>query len=377
MSLNKKCSSMQCKFCLVNSFDYNQVLANKNKEIQQIYGRYKDITDSVVPMEDPYHYRHKVTATFKMKKDVISAGLYQEGSHDIIVAKDCLLQHQLANQIIKTVVALANDFKLTAFNERSGYGLLRHIQIRVGHYSKEVLVTLVLGEKVFKSRNNFIKILVKKHPEIKTVVSNFNYRKTSVVLGENELVSYGPGFIYDRLCGFKFQISSKSFYQINPVQTEKLYLEAIKLAEIKDTDIVLDTYSGIGTISIIAAKYAKEVVGIELNERAVNDANKNKRNNNVANVKFICADVNRYVTNYKGHVDILIMDPTRHGSDEEFLKAVKVLKPAKIIYISCNPKTQARDIKMLTDEYKLASIKPFDMFPFTDHVEVVIQMMKR
>lgn len=371
------CKKLNCSFCSYPSMDYLKTVEKKENDIARLYSNYSTLIEPFEKMEEPFNYRHKVIASFQSVKGKIIAGLYEENSHKLIITKDCMLQSVVANEIIDSVVNLANQFKLEAFNEDRLQGLLRHIQIRVGYYTKEVLVTLVLGEKVFKSRQNFIKALRLKHPEITSIVCNYNNRKTSVVLGKEELVSFGPGFIYDKIGGLKFKISSQSFYQVNPKQTEKLYAKALELAQISKDDLVLDTYSGIGTMSLLASQYARKVIGVEVNQSAVSDARFNAKLNRIANVDFMLEDASLFMQRYKGVVDILLMDPTRKGSDEDFLNAVLKLLPRKVIYVSCDPTTQYRDIDVLLGEYRIDAIQGFDLFPFTTHCECIISLVRR
>lgn len=365
------CNNKVCNFCLIDE-EYDTYIKEKDLSLSKLYKGYP--YKGIIKNIKPYNYRHKVIASFKRSKDKVVCGLYQENSHDLIVKDNCLLQHEIANQIIVTVTRLANKYKMTVFSEKSGYGLLRHLVIRVSKYNNDVLLTIVTNKDEFIGKNNFIKQLVNKHPNIKSVVINQNPRQTSVVLGDKEIVSYGSGYIIDELDEFKFRISSKSFYQVNPYQTEILYRKAIELADIKDTDIVIDAYSGIGTISLFASKYAKEVIGVEINSSSIKDAITNAKYNQVTNVKFINQDASKYMVDYKGTIDVLIVDPTRSGLDKIFISAINKLKPKKIVYISCNPETQIRDIKQLKSLYSVKNAYGVDMFSFTKHIESVVSL---
>ena len=238
-----------------------------------------------------------------------------------------------------------------------------------------MLVVLVVASPVFPSKNNFVKALRKEHPEITSIVLNINDKKTSMILGERNIVLYGKGYIQDELCGYTFRISPHSFYQVNPVQTERLYKKAIRLADLKGKEKVLDAYCGIGTIGMIASKQVKEVIGVELNRDAVRDAIGNAKGNGVKNIRFYQADAGEFMVamaEQGENVDVVFMDPPRAGSDEAFLQSVIKLAPKKVVYISCNPETLARDLGYLTKKkYKVTKICPVDMFPFTDHCEVI------
>ena len=289
-----------------------------------------------------------------------------------------MIEDKNADRIVGTIRGLLKSFKIKTYDEDSGYGLLRHVLVRVGKKSKEVLVVLVLGSPVLPSKKNFVKALCEKHPEITSIVINVNDRQTSMVLGEKEQVIYGKGFIIDTLCGLTFKISPKSFYQVNPVQTETLYKKAIEYAGLTGKERVIDAYSGIGTIGMIAAKDAKEVISVESNTDAVADAHWNARHNNIKNVQFYEADAGHFLTQMAKDgekADVIFMDPPRSGSDKAFLSAVVNVSPKRIVYISCNIETLARDLEYLTKKgYCVKKACPVDMFPWTAHVETVVKL---
>ena len=272
------------------------------------------------------------------------------------------------------------SFKIKTYDEDTGYGLFRHVLIRRGFKSGEIMVVLVLGSPILPSSNNFVKALRKEHPEITTVVLNINDRKTSMILGEREKVLYGKGFIRDELCGCTFRISPKSFYQVNPVQTEILYQKAIEFAHLTGKESVIDAYCGIGTIGLIASGHAKEVVGVELNKDAVKDAILNAKENQIRNVRFFQGDAGEFMEAMAAEgnsMDVLFMDPPRAGSDEKFMASAVKMGPEKIVYISCNPETLARDLKYLTKKgYQVKKIQPVEMFAFTEHVETVVLLSR-
>ena len=299
----------------------------------------------------------------------------------MVPVETCLLEDQRADAIIATIRGLLKSFKIRTYNEDTGYGLLRHVLIRTAHVTGEIMVVLVLGSPVFPSKNNFVKALRKAHPEITTIVLNVNDKKTSMVLGEKETVLYGKGYIEDILCGCRFRISAKSFYQINSIQTERLYAKAMELAKLTGKERVIDAYCGIGTIGMVAAKHAGEVIGVELNRDAVRDAVRNAKMNEMNNIRFYANDAGVFMTQMVkegAHADVVFMDPPRAGSDEAFLASVVRLSPKRIVYISCNPETQARDMEYLTRQgYKAAEAWPFDLFPFTGHVETVCLMSRK
>lgn len=335
----------------------------------------------IIVMDGPNNYRNKSHFTFNEKRNgKVVSGMYSEYSHELIEIDRCLINNEMADEIAKTVKDLMKSFKMRAYDEDTGRGFLRHILVRTGYYSKEVMVVLVVASPMFKGKNNFVKALRKAHPEIKTIVMNINNKKTSMVLGDREEVLFGSGKISDSLLGKRFNLSSKSFYQINVPQTEKLYKAALEMAELKGSETIIDAYSGIGTIGIIASDKVKSVIGVELNKTAVKDAITNAKINKVKNVRFFTGDAGEFMVkmaNEGKKLDLVIMDPPRSGSDEKFLTSVVKLSPKKVVYISCNPVTQARDLKVLTGRgYKVTKVQPVDLFPKTYHVENICLLEK-
>ena len=373
-------SAKKCGGCQYQCIPYEKQLQDKQKAVRQLMQPFCK-TAGITGMKDPYHYRNKVHAVFARKKDgTIISGVYEEGTHRVVPVETCQIEDEKADAIINDIRGLLKSFKIKIYNEDTGYGLLRHVLIRRGFSTGEIMVVLVLGSPVMPSKNNFVKALRKLHPEITTVVLNVNDKRTSMVLGDRETTIYGKGYIEDVLCGLRFRISSKSFYQINPVQTEKLYGKAMELAGLSGTERVIDAYCGIGTIGMVAAKSAKEVIGVELNPDAVRDAVKNAKHNQMKNIRFYQEDAGRFIEKMAAlgeKADVVFMDPPRSGSTEQFMKSVVTLAPKKIVYISCDPQTQARDLKYLTRYgYKAMGAYPYDMFPFTKHAENIVLLTK-
>ncbi len=337
---------------------------------------------SVDSMEEPYHYRNKMIIGFqKDKKGQIRAGFYEEFTHHIIPYNQCLLHPTICDDIIQTIVQLMKKMHIEPYDEDKRRGLLRHVLIRYGMVSKEIMVVLVLNQQVFPARKAFVSELTKKYPQITTIVQNVNTRKTSVVLGEQEKVLYGPGFIKDTLCGLQFHISAKSFYQINHEQCEVLYKKGIDLLHLTGNETILDAYCGIGTIGMYASKFAKQVIGVELNKDAVEDAKKNAKLNNIKNIRFICDDAGKFMqktANKKEHLDVVILDPPRAGSSETFISSLAKLNPKKVLYISCNPQTQMRDLQLFAKYgYQTKDIHGVDMFPNTFHTESIVCLSRK
>ena len=301
----------------------------------------------------------------------------------IIGMNSCQTEDVIADKIIVAVRKLLPSFRMTTYNEDTGKGFLRHILVKRGFATNQIMLVLVTGTPVFPSKNNFVKAILKQFPEITTIVQNINPYRTNLVLGDNQKVLYGKGYIEDILCGCRFRISPKSFYQINPVQTEVLYGKAIEFANLKGNETVLDTYCGIGTIGIIAAKNgAGNVIGAELNGDAVRDAIVNARANNLKNIRFYKADAGEFMREAADEdekPDVVFMDPPRAGSDRKFLDSLIKMSPKKVVYVSCNPETLARDLAYLTQNspYKAQKIQPVDMFPHTAHIETVVKLVRK
>ncbi|MBR6684173.1 MAG: 23S rRNA (uracil(1939)-C(5))-methyltransferase RlmD [Firmicutes bacterium] len=371
--------SKRCGSCQYMGLPYDKQIALKQEKVQKLFPNYKEIRP-VIGMEDPVHYRCKVQAAFGWQKGKVVSGTYEAASHRLVPVEDCLLEDQQADAILATIRKLMTSFKLQPYNEDRRSGVLRHVLIRKGFFTGQILVVLVTGSYQFPGKNNFVAALCKAHPEITTVIHSINGAKTSMVLGEQQKTVKGPGFINDRLLGCTFRISAGSFYQVNPIQTEKLYSQALQMAGLTGTESVLDAYCGTGTIGILAAKAAKNVIGVELNRQAVQDAIINAKINQVQNIRFVCDDAGKFLQKAaaKNEVpEVVIMDPPRAGSDEAFLSALVYASPKKVVYISCNPETQARDVQYLTKHgYKIMNMQPVDLFPHTDHVENIALIQK-
>lgn len=367
-----------CGGCQMLDMEYTEQLKRKQKVVEELFRGICPVKP-IIGMKNPFHYRNKVHAVFdRDKRGNIISGIYQENSHDVIPVETCLIEDIKADEIIGTIRGMLKSFKIRTYDEDTGYGLLRHVLIRRAFSTNEIMVVLVTASPVFPSKNNFVKALREKHPEITTIIQNINGRGTSMVLGNKENVLYGKGYIVDELCGCKFRISSKSFYQINPVQTEVLYGKALELAGLKGQEVVIDAYCGIGTIGIIASRQAGQVIGVELNQDAVKDAVNNAKMNDIDNIRFYCNDAGRFLVNMAERgdkADVVIMDPPRSGSTEEFMDSIAKLGAGKVVYVSCNPETLARDVRYMKKlGYAAEGVWPVDMFPATVHVEVVIKM---
>lgn len=367
----------ECGGCQFMHISYDYELELKKKYLQDLFKPFRSVKDiDVISMFEPLHYRNKAQMTYKLSKTKqVVCGFYEEYSHRIVTVNDCMLQANMANNLIKDLNNVLSKHKIKPYDEKTRDGVLRHVFVRYGFNTKELMLVIVTNGEMFPGRNNVVKDLLKTNQNITTIVQNYNARDTSIVLGDSQKVLYGPGFIYEKVGNYKFKISPKSFFQVNTLGMKKLYDTALSKADIKPTDIVLDAYCGVGTISIFASKYAKEVIGVELNRQAVNDAKINAKLNNITNIDFIADDATNYITHAaknREKIDVVIMDPPREGSTKQFINAIGYLKPRQVIYISCDPTTLKRDLYLFLDnEYEIKSITGVDMFSRTKHVEVV------
>lgn len=377
-----KCSvSKKCGSCQYQGVPYKEQLAAKQKRMKKLLGKFANVKP-IIGMDDPFYYRNKVHAVFdRDKKGNIICGTYEAKTHKVVPIEECMIEDRISQEIIRTIRDMLKSFRIKTYDEDTGYGLLRHVLVRRGFSTDEIMVVLVIGSPIFPSKNNFVKALRKKYPQITTVVLNVNDKKTSMVLGERDIVIYGKGYIRDTLCGCTFRISPQSFYQVNPVQTEILYKTAIEYAGLGRKETVIDAYCGIGTIGLVAAKRAKNVIGVELNPDAVRDARINANENKITNARFYQGDAGEFMENMAEngeHADVVFMDPPRTGSDKKFMSSVIKLNPSRIVYISCGPETLARDLEYLTKHgYDVRKIQPVDMFSFTDHCENICLLTKK
>ena len=380
--LPEKCKEWKkCGGCQYQGVSYTEQIKIKQKNMNKLLKKYGNVKP-IIGMENPFYYRNKVHAVFdRDKKGNIICGTYEAGTHRVVPVEECMIEDKISQEIIRAIRDMLKSFRIKTYDEDTGYGLLRHVLVRRGFSTDEIMVVLVVASPIFPSKNNFVKALRKKFPQISTVVLNVNDKKTSMVLGERDIVLYGKGFIRDRLCGCTFRISPQSFYQVNPVQTELLYKTAIEYAGLGRKERVIDAYCGIGTIGLVAAGKAREVIGIELNKNAVRDAIVNARENKITNARFYQGDAGEFMEGMVSEgerADVVFMDPPRIGSTEKFLTSMVKLGPSRIVYISCGPDTLARDLEFLTKHgYVTRKIQPVDMFSFTEHCEVVCLLTKQ
>ena len=370
----------KCGGCHLQNMTYEEQLKYKQIKEIKLLGKFCHINE-IIGMENPTHYRCKVQAAFSKDKSGIISGVYQSSTHKIVPIDSCMIEDEKADEIIVTIRKLLKSFKLKPFDENNMTGFLRHVLIRKGYYTGQIMVVLVTGSSIFPSSRSFINALLQRHPEITTIVQNINNKFTSLVLGEKCITLYGDGYIEDSIFDCTFRISPRSFYQVNPVMTTILYGKAIEYMGLTGNETVIDTYCGTGTIGILASKNAKKVIGVEVNGEAVRDANFNAKRNNIENIEFYTADASDFMVEMAEageKADVVIMDPPRAGSDRRFMSSVVTLAPEKVVYVSCNTATMARDFKIMQSlGYEPEKVQPVDMFPKTAHVEGVGVLYKK
>ncbi len=367
-----------CGGCQYQGLAYAEQLAKKQAQAEALFSSFAPVAP-ILGADEPLHYRNKVHAAFGCDRQRrIISGVYQPGSHAIVPVDDCLIEDETADRIVCAVRALLPKLKIPVYDERRGGGWLRHVLVRRGFATGELMVVLVAVSPVMKNQKAFLSELRAAFPAIRTVVLNVNERFGPVVLGPKNKVLYGDGYIEDILCSLRFRISPSAFYQINSAQCEKLYAKAIEFAGLTGTEMVLDAYCGVGTIGLCAAAKAKQVIGVELNREAVRDAIANARLNGVKNAWFAAGDAGAYMEGMlrEGRrPDVVLMDPPRAGSDRRFLDALIRCAPARVVYVSCGPETLRRDLEILTrGGYRVEAVQPVDMFPYTEHIETVVQL---
>lgn len=369
----------RCGGCDLRHIKYEQTLKMKQNAVQALVNKNlknKIEVKETLGMENPFFYRNKAQYPVGVNKDrkpII--GVFANRTHEVIPIKNCLIQNPKSEAIAKFILEFIKEKNISIYNEKTGRGFFRHIVIKVGIKTNEIMCIFVINGKKFPYEDELVEKLKQNYPEIKTIVKNINMKNTNVILGQENINLYGNGYIEDVLGEYKFKISPLSFYQVNPKQAEKLYNLGIEMAKVSKEDTVFDLYCGIGTISLFIAKYAKKVYGVEIVEQAIKDAKQNAKINNIENVQFIAGDTKIVLEDliYKKGIiaDIVIFDPPRKGLDNNSINNILKIKPKKIVYISCNPATLIRDLALFEKLYEVKTIIPVDMFPFTKHVECV------
>lgn len=369
----------RCGGCSLRHMTYESTLKLKRQVVQNLVN--KGLKEKVevletIGMENPYNYRNKAQYPVGLNSDgQPEVGVFAQRTHTIIPIQTCLIQTEISQKIAKTIIDFVKEKNIQVYNEENQKGLLRHIVIKVGKYTNQVMCILVVNDSKFDQEQELVKLLCEKYPEIKTIVKNINNENTNVILGKENINLYGNGYIEDKLGEYTFKISPMSFYQVNPVQAEILYTTAINQANLDKNDILFDLYCGIGTIGIFASKYVNKVYGIEIVPQAIEDAKENAKINDVKNIEFICGDVevafDELINKEKIVPSAIIVDPPRKGLDNKTVENIAKIQPAKLVYISCNPATMVRDLAKLEEIYNIKTIQPVDMFPWTNGVESI------
>ena len=370
----------RCAGCQMQNLPYKRQLQVKQGRVVRLLGRFHRVSP-IIGMDNPLHYRCKIQSAFTSDRSGrILSGVYQSSTGKVVAVDSCLIEDRRAAPVLTAVRGLMREMKLQPYDSATGRGLLRHVLVRVGFFSGQIMVVLVTGTPIFPLKKRFAAELVRRCPQITTVVMNINRDYDGLMLGPSEQVLYGPGAIEDTLCGRRFRISPRSFYQVNPVQTQVLYEKAVELARLDGTQTVLDAYCGTGTIGIVASGQAGQVIGVEQNPDAVKDAVGNARRNGVHNAAFFQGDaglVMQDLARSGGRLDVVFLDPPRAGADRRFLSSLLKAAPERIVYISCNPDSLARDLQVLRQAYAVQCIQPVDLFPFTNNVECIAALSKR
>ncbi len=375
---------LRCGGCDLRHIDYDYTLKIKKEKVENLLKKEKLVikVNDCIGMENPFFYRNKLQYPFGFNKsEEPIMGVFAKRSHEVIETNHCSIQDKLCQNIANDIYEFIKEKNIPVYNEKNLKGIVRHVIVRIGKKTNEVMVIIVTSKEKFLGKEELIDTLTKKYSEIKTIVRNINFKNTNVILGEENEIIYGNGYIYDELLGYKFKISPMSFYQVNHIQTEKLYSKAIEYANLSGNETIFDLYCGIGTIGICASKGAKKLYGIETIPQAIEDAKENARINKIINAEFFVGDVEKELPRFieKRNIvpDVIFIDPPRKGCEKEALETILEIKPKRIVYISCNPATLVRDIKLLSDKYVTKEISPVDMFPYTSHVECVCVLNRR
>lgn len=369
----------RCGGCDLRHIKYEETLRMKQNAVQSLVNKTlenKVKVEETLGMENPYNYRNKAQYPVGLDKEGKTIiGVFANRTHEIIPIKECLIQNKKSENLAKFVLEFIKKNNISVYNEKTTKGLVRHIVTKIGIKTNEIMCIIVINGRNIPKEKELVSEILKAFPEVKTIVKNINTKNTNVIMGKENINLYGDGYIKDKLGDFVFKISPLSFYQVNPIQAEKLYNIAVKGAEISKDDVVFDLYCGIGTISLFMAKYAKKVYGIEIVEDAIKDAKENSKLNNIKNSEFIAGDVeivlDDLINKKKIIPDIIMVDPPRKGLDNKSINNILKISPKKVVYVSCNPATLVRDLKSLEEKYEIKTIKPVDMFPFSKHIECV------
>lgn len=370
--------------CQLHHMSYEGQLQFKQNLVEQTLTRIGKLQDvnihPIIGMEQPFHYRNKAQVPVGERNGRLITGFYKPRTHEIIDTDESVIHMEAINDAIKIVKEICSELGVAAYNEEAHTGVLRHIMARFGRKTDELMIVLITRTEKLPHREEIVGKIVAALPNVKSIVHNVNPKRTNVILGEKTQVLWGQDVIYDYIGNVKFAISPRSFYQVNPVQTQVLYDKALAYAGLTGEEIVFDAYCGIGTISLFLAQQAKKVYGVEVVPDAINDAKKNADLNGITNVEFTVGEAETVIPNWAKegiHADVIVVDPPRKGCDAALLKTIIEMKPKRVVYVSCNPATLARDLGILeADDYQTVEVQPVDMFPMTMHVEVVVLMSR-
>jgi len=373
----------ECGGCQLQHLSYEGQLIAKQRQVQDVLTRIGKLQDimvhPVLGMENPWRYRNKAQVPVADREGGLVAGFYQQRSHQIIDMKSCLIQQEKNDLVVQTVKEICEKYGIQAYNEKSNKGTIRHIMARYGLVSGEIMVVLITRTKDLPHKNKLIEDITNQLPEVKSIVQNINSKQTNVIFGNETTVIWGEEYIYDNIGDIRFAISARSFYQVNPEQTKILYEKALEYAELTGEETVIDAYCGIGTISLFLAQKAKKVYGVEIVPEAIEDAKRNAALNKINNAEFAVGEAEVVIPSwYKNGIeaDVIVVDPPRKGCDEALLQTILKMKPKKVVYVSCNPATLARDLRILEDGgYQTVEVQPVDMFPHTVHCEAVAKLV--
>lgn len=376
----------ECGGCRLQHMSYELELQMKHNQVKNVLKKTAHLDDvpvhEPIRMDDPWRYRNKVQMPVGERDSQLITGFYQPRSHRIIeMTEPCHVQDELIDGIVETVRDKASALGIRAYNERTHQGTLRHIIVRVGRATKEAMVIIVTRTKMLPHADEIINDIRKKHPHVTSIMHNINEERTNVILGQTTKKLWGESYIHDKIGDLTFAISARSFFQVNPEQTEKLYEKALEYAKISADDIVVDAYCGTGSISLFLAQQAKKVYGVEIVPEAVSDAKKNAKINNITNAEFVVGEAEKIMPWWKAQglrPNVIVVDPPRKGCDEALLQAMIDMQPDRIVYVSCNPSTLARDLKILeAGGFKTKEVQPVDMFPQTHHIETVTWLERK
>lgn len=376
---------IQCGGCQLQHLGYKEQLKQKQQLVKDNLERIAGLdlqevhVHPTIGMEEPWRYRNKAQVPIGEREGGLISGFYRQGTHEIIDMQECLIQHEENDKVIQKVKRIANKLGIGAYNEQLHQGLLRHVVVKYGFATNELMIVLITNGTEIPYQEELVQKLQEEFQNLKSIVQNINTKRTNVIFGEKTKLLWGEEYIYDTIGGIRFAISAQSFYQVNPVQTRVLYEKALEYADLQGNETVIDAYCGIGTISLFLAQKAKQVLGVEIVPQAITDAKRNARLNHIENVQFAVGEAEKVIPWWKTQgiaAEVIVVDPPRKGCDPKLLEAIIEMKPKRVVYVSCNPSTLARDLKILQEGgFTTKEVQPVDMFPHTMHVECVSQLV--